>query len=49
MAWCRQEKAITGAIIDPDVCRQMASLGLNELHYGRHPNTTEFIDILHAN
>ena len=26
MAWCRQ------ANVDPDLCRQMASLGLNELN-----------------
>ena len=30
MAWCRQAQAITWANVDPDLCRQMASLGLNE-------------------
>ena len=31
MAWCRRQQAITSANVDPDLCRQMASLGLNEL------------------
>ena len=30
MAWCHQ--AITWANVDPDLCRKMASLGLNELN-----------------
>ena len=28
-----RQQAITWANVDPDLCRQMASLGLNELKY----------------
>ena len=31
MVWCRQEKSIAWANVDPDLCRHMASLGHSEL------------------
>ena len=30
LAWCRQQQAITGANVDPVLCRHMVSLGPNE-------------------
>ena len=31
LAWCHQATSHTWANVDPDLCHQMASLGLNEL------------------
>ena len=31
MAWCRRQQAITWTNVVQDLCRHMASLGLNEL------------------
>ena len=36
MAWGRQAQAITWANVDPDLCRQLASLAHNELTYIWH-------------
>ena len=48
MAWCRQAKSHSWANVDPDLCHQMASLGLNELNLNSKmvqaadiPNNTE--------
>ena len=38
MAWCHmgnKQQTATWANVDPDLCRQMASLSLNELRKGR--------------
>ena len=31
LAWCHQATSYTWANVDPDLCNQLASLGLNEL------------------
>ena len=44
MAWCRHQ-AITWANVDPDLCRQMASLGLNELTHSHCGPETPYGDM----
>ena len=50
MAWCRQAASHTWANVDPDLCRQMASLGLNELilNERHHAATTLNIFVRHS-